>query len=38
MFGVLVIGMITAGLWFDIQRRHRDDLSAWALPPDLYVY
>jgi hypothetical protein len=38
MLGVLVVGMIAAGLWFDTQRRHTNDLSAWALPPDLYTY
>ena len=38
MLGVLVVGMIAAGLWFDTQRRHTNDLSAWALPSDLYAY
>jgi hypothetical protein len=38
MLGVLVVGMIAAGLWFDTRRRHQNDLSAWALPPDLYTY
>jgi hypothetical protein len=39
MLGVLVVGMISAvGWWFDVQRRHKNDLSAWGLPPDLYTY
>jgi ferric-dicitrate binding protein FerR (iron transport regulator) len=38
MLGVLAVGMLTTGWWFDIQRRHKNDLSAWALPPDLYTY
>ncbi len=38
MLGVLVVGMIATGWWFETQRRLTNDLSAWALPPDLYTY
>jgi Leucine-rich repeat (LRR) protein len=38
MLGVLVVGIIAAGLWLDTRRRHANDLSAWALPRDLYTY
>ena len=38
MLSVLVVGMITTWWWFDTQRRHKNDLSAWALPRDLYTY
>lgn len=38
MLGMLVVGLITTGWWFETQQRHKNDLSAWALPPDLYTY
>jgi hypothetical protein len=36
--GVFIVGMIVIGWWVLIQQRHKEHLSAWALPSDLYTY
>jgi hypothetical protein len=38
MVAMLVLGSIVAGWWFYTQTKHKNDLSAWGLPQDLYTY
>jgi hypothetical protein len=38
MLGVLTVGIIMISWWGYTQQSHKDHLSAWGLPRDLYTY